>query len=188
VEPGDAVGRSGVGDSGFPHPHFETRDGGLFQRHAVSPFSFLPYADVSAPEVAIDSVDLNVPEAPIVAATVSLPRSNIDDELDFNALTVSVWEDTGGELSLVDEHTFDMRDWNLMFTPLPPEDENVNMDNPDFNGVAVDPEPFVTASELYVVHFTFGELSGPADPATTVVTATAVDVMGNASEATWSAP
>jgi hypothetical protein len=182
VEAGDIIGRTGLGASGFPHLHFEIRDEDLFQQNAINPFTFLPYADISVPTVTIDEVDLSIPDKASVTATVTLPRAQPQDELDFNAVTVSVLEMIDGHAQLVDEHSYDMEAWNLAFTPLPPDDAHINMDDPDFNGVNVSPEPFGTASESYIIHFTFSDLNAPQDAASTLIRAVATDVMGGMTE------
>jgi len=182
VEAGDVVGKTGAGESGFPHLHFEIRDAGLFQRNCINPFGKLPYPDENAPSVTIDEVDTTTPTNPIVTVTVSLPRADDFDELDFNAVTVSTWQKSGETTTLLDEQSFDMNQWNFEFTPLSPEDATVNLDDADYNGVHVEPESFVTASTEYVIHFTFNELTGPANPSNLVVRAVATDVKGNANE------
>lgn len=187
VAAGDVIGETGVGDSGFPHLHFEIRDGGLFQRNCVNPFEVLPYADESAPSVTINAIDVSDPMSPDVTVSVSLPRTEEDDELDFNAVTVSILDQDGAKQALVDEHSFDITVWNYEFTPMPPDDPTAILDQADFNGVLVEPETFSTTSDEYVMHFTFHELTGLPDPSTMVVRAVARDIVGNSTEATMAA-
>ncbi len=182
VTRGELVGQSGAGASGFAHLHFETRDGGLYQRDCVSPFVFLPYGGAAPPAVSIDTVDTAAPGLARVTVTVSKPRIDPSDALDFNAITVSTWQDDGKALEMLDSHTYDMTAWNLAYTPLPPEDANVNMDNPEFNGVLVAPAELSSRSEFYEVQFTFTELLGPEDPASLAVTAVAEDLRGQKAE------
>jgi hypothetical protein len=180
VRVGELIGRTGVGASGFPHLHFETRDLDLFQRNCVNPFSLLPYGDVSSPGVVIDSVAVSAPRNPVVTVTVTLPREGPTGELDFNAVTVSVFASGAGEA--VDVRRYDMTEWNLAYTPLPPDDANINMDAPDFNGMHIAPSSFGTDSELYQVQLIFNDLSGPDDVTGLVVRVSAEDVKGNTSQ------
>ena len=187
VKAGDVIGQTGVGDSGFPHLHFEIRDEGLFQRNCVNPFEVLPYADESAPTVTIDAIDVSDPMSPDVTVTVSLPRAEEDDELDFNAVMVSILDQAGAKQTLVDERSFDITAWNYEFTPMPPDDPVAILDQADFNGVLVEAESFSTTSDEYIMHFTFHDLTGLADASTMLVRAVAEDIMGNRTEATMAA-
>lgn len=183
VQRGEIIGETGVGASGFAHLHFEIRFDGLYQRNCVHPYGLLPYDDDrTAPELAIDLVDVADPTNPQVTVTASLPRVNDNDAMDLNAITVSTWADDGNTVTLVDSHTYAMNEWNYDYTPLSPEDPNVYMDDDTFNGCHVQPEIFATASDLYELTVTFTDLAGPANPAHLRVTATAQDLWGHLRE------
>lgn len=183
VKRGDIIGQSGVGAGGFPHLHFETRLDGLFQRNCVSPFGFLPYDDDrTAPELTFDLVDVALPTQPQITVTVSIPRINDNDALDFNSVTVTTGQDDGNSITLLDTHTFALNEWNFDYTPLPPDDANTNLDSDSFNGVVVAPAQFNASSESYDITMTFTDLIGPANPAQLVVTAVAKDLWGHTRE------
>lgn len=185
VNKGDVIGFSGVSESGFPHLHFEIRQGGLLQRHAINPFTRLPYIDRRSPTVRIDEVNVETPGAPDVTVTVELPRGSARQELDFNEIEVSVWVASGDSMTLVDEHSVNLEEWNFAHTPEPPEDANQFLDDPMFNGVMIEPAHFSSSSSGYTVKFTFFDLVGTADAAELMVTATARDVDGNSRQAVW---
>ena len=83
---------------------------------------------------------------------------------------------------LTDTRRYDMHDWNLAYTPLPPEDANINLDNPEFNGLVIAPSEFNTSATVYSIQFTFLNLTGPVDASATRIIATAEDVRGNESQ------
>ena len=66
-----------------------------------------------------------------------------------------------------------MVQWNLSYSL-------TEMDTATFNGVTVDPDPFVSASTTYRIRTTFRNLVGPASAASLVLKARATDVNGRA--------
>ena len=177
VERGEVIARTGASESGYAHLHFEIRAGGLYQKDCINPFSVLPYADANSPEVVIDFVELSQPGAPVVQATVRLPRITPDAELDFNRIEIVTYRKNGKKLTALDAQAFDMEVWNALYTPK--NDPNAYLDDPDFNGVFVRPGVFNAASDRYEISFTFRALQGPDNPKHLVVEALARDVKGN---------
>ena len=183
VQKGDVIaysGESGIEDSGdcnpngggFNHLHFEIREGGINQRHTIHPLQVLPYPDTGASSLAlgITSVDAAASKRWDVAASVTLPQTV---ELDLNRVEVTVYDSSSGSLVQVDQHAYDMYDWNFQFSLS-------QMDDPDFNGVTVVPARFNARSSSYDIAFTFRRLRGPADAADLQVKVTAADIWGNA--------
>ena len=134
-------GETGIGDTGtcqpgydppsngFDHLHFEIRDGGLYQKDCVHPLLVLPYIDATAPQVAIKSMDVSDPSAPIVDVTVQLPP----EELDLNRVEVIVYDDSGGSLVEVDRHAYDMIEWNWLARRKRPDPRNINISSLQMN-------------------------------------------------------
>lgn len=58
VEQGELLGYTGVSESGFAHLHFEIREGGLYQKHARNPLSFLPFPASGAHTVELEVTDM----------------------------------------------------------------------------------------------------------------------------------
>ena len=183
VQKGDVIaysGESGIEDSGdcnpngggFNHLHFEIREGGINQQHTIHPLQVLPYPDTGASSLAlgITSVDAAASKRWDVAASVTLPQTV---ELDLNRVEVTVYDSSSGSLVQVDQHAYDMYDWNFQFSLS-------QMDDPDFNGVTVAPARFNARSSSYDIAFTFRRLRGPADAADLQVKVTAADIWGNA--------
>ena len=182
VQPGDVIGLSGVGEGGFPHLHFEIRETGLYQKDCVHPFNILPYPDTNAPQVIIDKVDVAIPGLATVTVSVILPRTEPYADLDFNSIHIEVYDISVAPPVRTGQHSYDIQEWNLNYTPLPPEDASINLDNPDFNHVQVNPNSFTTDSTNYQIQFIFPGLIAPIDPNHTSITATATDIMGNSTQ------
>ena len=137
VERGRLIGYSGESSSGFAHLHFEVRDGGIYQRHAVHPLLVLPYGDSDgstgsglAPSAIIKNVRRVDPE--MLQVEVSVTAS--PEELDLNRLEVFVYDAGGSELA---RHSFDMNDWNFAYTPIVDGASNTKILDtaPAFDGV-----------------------------------------------------
>ena len=174
------IGASGVcnaGTGGFDHLHFEIRDAGVFQRDAIHPLVVLPYPDTGASTLQVDRphVDATDPLRPVVDVTVALPQSA---ELDLARVEVAVYDSASGAPQLVDQHAFDVHEWNAQYSL-------IELDNPDFNGIHIGPAIFNARSEIYQVAFTFVDLQGVASADHLVVVVRAMDIWGNATEARY---
>lgn len=154
VRAGDVIGYSGISESGFEHLHFEIRQGGVWQRHAVDPLAWLGHGDAAAPVVeaiAPEGDDLRV----VVSSGGSMP--------DLSMVHVDLIDDSGKP---VRDHRVDVEAWNRAWThtstewPAPgcafadahPDgsayDPHVHLDDPEFNGVHVEPDPFRSDSDV----------------------------------------
>lgn len=174
VEAGQVIGKSGSSRSGAPHLHLEIRYSSLNQRWSRHPLAWLPHEDSGPPDLTIDAVDLADPGAPRVALTVTRPPS----ELDFVRVEVELLSARTGE-SMASQ-SYDVNEWNELYTG--DSSPNINLDNPEFNDVTVDPEPFNTQAAAYVVHFLFRGLTSSAPADEVRVVARALDVSGNQAE------
>lgn len=174
VRTGQLIGYSGASASGFPHLHFEIRDGGIYQKYCINPLYVLPYDDEGAPPRPDVSVNASIPGHPLVAVEVTLPP----DELDLDAVTVHVYG--GNPNREISEQSYDMTEWNRLYTPT--YDPTLYLDDPRFNGVRVTPDPFNEYSGAYRVGFQFDELSGPRNPARLHVFVDVRDVLGQVTE------
>jgi len=171
VNQGDVIGHSGTSDSGFPHLHFEIRESGFYQRHAVNPFLYLPYADTVRHTVAFSNVETIPAGGDSMLVTATLVVITPRDELDFNAITLEIKDADG---SLLDRRSVDFHARNaLTLYPMPPDDP---LDNSYMDGVHIAPDPFSTRSDEYRVTFTFDGMQGRC-PMTLI--ASAADVHHN---------
>lgn len=168
VEAGDVIGYTGESESGFAHLHFEIRDGGLYQRHAVHPLLVLPYGDAGAPDLRIDGARVNRGELS-VDVVVTMPAT----EADLRTIDVHVLDGAG---HVVDEGSFDMIAWNRLWTPQS-GNPNKYLDDPTFASLHIRPDRFNASSRDYGIHVDFQELVVPEDGWRTEVVAT--DVRGN---------
>jgi hypothetical protein len=157
-----------MSESGFPNLHFEIREGGLYQKHTVNPFEYLPYDDTIDHTVAISEVYIHTPGPgdPTVTARaiVTAPR----DELDFNRITMMVDSGSG-----TDQRTIDFQALNKEMTTL--ENPEI-LDNPCINDVCIMPARFNRYADEYRVDFVFYGLQGSDSVA---LTAEAADVHSN---------
>ncbi len=158
VAPGDPIALSGASDSGFPHLHFEIREGGVQRRYAINPLRYLPYADTLAHTVAITEV---LPSH-AVWVQVTAPET----ELDVEHVTLTVRSDDGS--IQLDQRTLDFDERNLAY-----DGDPALLDNPDLEQIHVAPHAFTSSSTQYVLDVRFQSLagSGPVQ-----VEACAVDV------------
>jgi hypothetical protein len=157
--------------------HFEIRDCGFFQRHAINPFLYLPYMDTSQHTVAFSTVVTTptVGDSMLVTATlvVTAPR----DELDFNAITLEI---RGANCRILDRRSVDFHIRNGR-TPFPVPDPDP-FDTECMDGVCIAPARFNTSSDEYRVEFTFGGMQGSRSM---MLTATATDVHQNEVRVTY---
>lgn len=179
VQQGDIIGYSGesnIGgntacdpDNNFDHLHFEIRDNDYHEDHAIHPLVLLPYANETVPMIQFSSLDVSDPISPIVSFKVHEDRDE-NMELDLNRVEVIIYDKSGGSLVVVDQHAYDMMEWNLLYYDF--------MDNPAYNGVVVSPVHFNASSESYEIDFTFNDLNGVTDADDLAVEVRAVDVTG----------
>lgn len=145
VAPGEPVALSGVGDNGFPHLHFETRQGSVLRQDAVNSYRYLPYTDTLRHTLAITEV--------LEAGAVWLRVTTPGDELDLNAITLTVRSAiTGGLLA---ETGLDYEAHNKKYLGDPAQ-----IDIPDLDGVLIQPLVYATNTPVYVVDFFFHNLPG----------------------------
>ncbi|MFB6375282.1 MAG: M23 family metallopeptidase, partial [Bradymonadaceae bacterium] len=76
VEQGDKIGEVGRSASGFPHLHFEIREGGFYRHHCAHPLSYLPYEQTDPPAIDRVRVDWGG-ETGRVAFSVQLPHTEL---------------------------------------------------------------------------------------------------------------
>jgi hypothetical protein len=168
VTQGMAVGTTGVSTSGFAHLHFEIRRGGYYQRNAINPFVYLPYADTRGPTPVIGGLYVHTASVtPTVTAwaVVTTPAN----ELDFNRLEVTVTDGAQEcDRRAVDLHVFNMQKSTIEH----PE----ALDDPYVDHVCIMPARFNKDSDEYRIDFIFYGLQG-SDSIT--VTAEAADVHFN---------
>jgi len=168
VEQGDVIGYTGESESGFPHLHFEIREGGLYQKDAVNPFKYLPYDDTVDHTVVINGVYMHTPgpEDPTVTARAIVTA--LRNELDFNRITIMV--DNG---SKTDQRTIDFQALNKEMTTV--ENPEI-LDKPYINDVCIMPTRFNRYSDDYRIDFVFYGLQGGNS---VTLTAEAADVHSN---------
>lgn len=162
VAQGQAIALSGVGSSGFPHLHFETRQGSVLRQDAVNPWRYLPYTDTLRHTVAVTEI---VPDG-----SVWLRVTTPADELDVNAITLTVRSAITGGLLAAPSLDYEARNKAYLGDP-------TLLDVPDLDGVLIQPLLYATDTPRYVVDFLFHHLPG-LGPVT--VEACALDVKSNA--------
>lgn len=161
VGQGDPVAQSGVGDTGFPHLHFETRQGSVLRQDAVNPYRYLPYTDTLRHTIDITQV--------LTSGAVWVRVTTPADELDFNMITLTVGSAAGGALYATLVLNYEARNKQYLGDP-------AQIDIPDMDGVLIQPLIYTTNSPLYVVDVLFHDLPGLGPVA---VSACATDVQGN---------
>ena len=173
VKRGELVAYSGVGPlSGFPHLHFEIRDGGRWQKDAVHPLSYLPYQDTANLTLRVIEAELDRDANQIeLAVRVIAPRS----ETDFTGVSAEVLDSAD---RVVVRHSFDMEAWNAAYTPK--RAPNRHLDDRDFNGFTIHPARFSTRTPTYEIIFRFNALAIPVGASPHRVVIEAVDLGGNA--------
>jgi len=192
-------GESGIGSSGncrpdpkggFDHLHFEIRDGGIRQKHAVHPLAFLDSTTTSsnAPDVTIISVDSSNPQSPIVKAKVTTNAL----EPYLKRVQVFVLDRSNNPPSDVCQKgkisSFDMNEWNYHFTPysvVKRKSDITFLDNPNFHGVLLKPNRFNKNSSSYELEIEFHQLKGVANANNLMVKVRATDIRGLYSEDLW---
>ncbi len=127
VTKGQLIGYTGKSKSDFEHLHFEVRDAPAYDvysnwsRDAVHPLGILPFTSSDAIDLTIDNVDQSNANNPVLEATVTTPRP------DIQRVEVTLYDNTGAVLSqdgnLADSYGyniypswFDMNDGNRQYT------------------------------------------------------------------------
>jgi murein DD-endopeptidase MepM/ murein hydrolase activator NlpD len=175
VDAGDEIGLSGVAESGFPHLHFEIRDGGKGQERCVHPLRTLPGLGWAPPQISSIVIDDADPAAVTVEVTVG--ALGVDPAL----VRVEIATSDRATGAAIEERVFDFEEWNRKYT-LP--DDPGAIDDPDLEGIHVDPAEFNEDSVAYGLRLRFGGLMGAARPGDLMVTARAIDVRGEQGVAT----
>lgn len=173
VEAGEVIGLSGIGDSGFPHLHFEVREGSADQESAVHPLRRLALAEAPAPSIAILAVDDADPAA--VAVEVEVRVSGEDPAL----WQVELATRDRGTSAALDARLVDFEEWTRRYTSS--EDPGL-IDTPELEGILLDPAPFSEESAEYVLRVRFSGLLAAGQPGDLEVTATARDLRGRSAE------
>ena len=178
VTQGQVIGYSGSSTSDFEHLHFEIRDNGLYQRNCVHPLTAMPYADLTAPAVAIDDVDWTDPSNPVVQVTVDVSV----DELDLGAVEVCTYRRTLLANHLysyqeVDAQRFDIMYRNYSCTPT--NDPDAYLDAADYGSVLVEPAEYSSTAGAWQITLTFTGLRGAGAASEQGVRVYAEDVNGN---------
>jgi murein DD-endopeptidase MepM/ murein hydrolase activator NlpD len=171
VNRGDIIGFVGVSDSGFPHLHFEIREGGIYQKDCIHPLRWLPYNDTTAHRIVIDSK--NIPRGSSLQFTVILPP----DELDLKRVEINIYGMVQGRQVKIDERFFDMEEYNSWY-----KDPKI-LDNPEINGFTISPARFNAGSKEYEITFLLHELPDTSGMSFEIK---AIDVMGNSVKTKWS--
>jgi len=168
VRRGEPIALTGQGSATYPHLHFELRTsetGSSYQRHAVHPLGYLPYANETPPELTIDDVR-RVDDAHIrVDLTIAVPG----EEADLLRVTIEV-RDASSD-TMLSSHHYDINAWNAAHETVSDLDEDV------VDGVYFSPEEFDDEMSEWVLGMSFLELAAPADTPLSV-RVTAEDALG----------
>ena len=206
VTQGQVIGYSGDSDighthhcqdgtplGGFDHLHFEIRDGGVRQKHAINPLLVLQPDDHTAPTIQVTNIDASNPLQPIVDVHVQIAHT----ELDLQRVEVVTYDRASGSLVELGRTVFDMHDRDYAYTPYNGSSDLTILDTaPAYDGVydgdygngpvanaplgvAVNPAPMNASTDSYVMDLSFTDLAGVAAAGNLVVKATATDVYGN---------
>ena len=127
----------------------------------MNPLGYLPYPDTISHTVTNSQV---LPEW-AVWVRVTAPGN----ELDVNRITVTVRSLASNEL--VESRVVDYEERNKRY-----EGDPSQLDNPDMEGVLIEPHIFGSETELYMVDLQFYDLSGMGE---VEIEACAVDIQGN---------
>ena len=158
---GEPIALSGISSSGFPHLHFEFREGSVFRRDAIHPFRYLPYSDTIRHTSEISATSSN--------GTVWVHVTAPDDELDVIAISVTV--EHMGNGAVLDHRLVDFEERNKRY-----EGDPAILDNPDLDQIILDPRRFTSTSSLYELGVQFYGLNGLG---AVRIHACAIDVQGN---------
>ena len=161
VAMGEPVARSGASESGFPHLHFEIREGSVWRKDTVNPLRYLPYTDTVRHSIAITQV--------LPSRAVWLRVTGPADELDINQVTVTMR--SLATQRVLDSRTLDYEARNRRY-----DGDPVLLDEPDLDSVLIQPHAFNSASEHYVVDFKVHDLRAEG---AVQITACAVDINAN---------
>jgi murein DD-endopeptidase MepM/ murein hydrolase activator NlpD len=175
VAQGDLLALSGFGETGFPHLHFELRDGRPEQDHCVHPLHLLPTPGWLAPWVTLGPIDDADPAQASVEVTVSTPGLFPD----LLAVDIATRDRATG--AAIEERSFDLDAWNRDHTS--PDMPDL-IDDPDLDNIHVAPAKFNEETAVYTLTLRFSALTGAAAPGDLQITARARDVHGNESVAT----
>lgn len=145
VQQGDVIGRVGVPASGFPHLHFEIREGDVYRHNCVHPLAYLPYIDNGGAE--IGRIEVTLSQA---AGQTSFVARLPDDELDMRRVGVAVRAPDG---------TIEVADFDTVRSNGHHETPS-SLDRPDFrDDLRLDPRVFHTADDWYRLGLEFRELA-----------------------------
>lgn len=161
VVPGQPVALSGASEGGFPHLHFELRQGSVFRRDALNPWRFLPYTDTVAHALTVTAV--------LTSNQVWVRVTTPAHELDFNAVTLTVSSTLTQAVWTTRTLNYESRNHQFNGDP-------TQLDRTDLDGVVIQPYTYTTSSSWYRVDFGFHTLAG-AGPVT--IEACAFDVRNN---------
>jgi murein DD-endopeptidase MepM/ murein hydrolase activator NlpD len=148
VQQGDVIGRVGVSASGFPHLHFELREGDVYRHNCVHPLSYLPYDDTGGGEIERLTVTRSEGDGR-TSFRVRVP----DDELDIRRYGVAVRSPDGS----IEVSEFDAVRTNRRY------EDSSTLDDPAFrDDLRLDPRAFHTDQAWYRLGVEFRELElGP---------------------------
>jgi murein DD-endopeptidase MepM/ murein hydrolase activator NlpD len=158
ITQGDHIAYSGASENEkqFPHLHFEIRERGLYQKHTVNPFKYLPYTDTVSHTIAINGTYIHTADpgnSPTVTARAVVTSSR--NELDFNRIAMVVNNGSG-----TDQRTIDFQALNKEMTTV--ENPEI-LDTPYISDVCIMPARFCSDSnecKEYGIDFVFYGLRG----------------------------
>lgn len=160
VSMGDPVALSGIGESGFPHLHFEIRRSAS-KADAINAYRYLPYTDTVRHTVVITQV---VPDHSVwISATTPA------NELDLNLFTVTVTSQLTGQV--LDSRTLDFEARNKAY-----DGEPTFIDIADHDGILISPARYTTNSTIYGLGVWFHDLLGEGP---VLIEACVIDVKDN---------
>jgi len=140
VNAGDLIGEVGMTGmfAAIPHLHFEVRDGDVLRDFSKNPLGYLPRPAHQAPVIAALSITPTVDTAEVSVTIENAPDACAlapDCDLDLNRVVLRI-RDAGG--TEIDARTVD---FNARL--------NVARDNPEVNGILMDPERFNRFDSVY---------------------------------------
>ena len=162
VTPGQPIALSGISATGFPHLHFEIRQGSVWRRDTINPLRYLPYTDTIRHTVAITQILPN--------QSVWVQVTTPGNELDINQITLTVRSLTTNKV--VDNRVLDYEVRNRQY-----DGDPTLLDMPNLDRVLIHPHRFTSSSTLYVIDFQFHSLRGNGPVS---IEACALDLNANA--------
>lgn len=163
VTKGQVIGESGVSESGFPHLHFEIREGGIYSSNTTNPWKYLPYNDtVDAHQIR----DINLTKAG-ETWNISVQTATPNTELDFNRVEVEL----RAQGVVVQVLVFDFVAFSSSINDIS------DLDDPVRDGLVITPHIFNARTPFAVWDLTFYAV--PASTSVTSIVVNAYDIMGN---------